>query len=226
MNTLEISIIVISIIIIILIIILTILTIKQSNNKLLFSTFIKNFETFIGGTHVKQKKIKSKIDNQKYKVYGENFQESADTLAMISNVLYKFIYKLNYEDKTITGERKELAENLLKYFNNDNLKETNPNSDDTSYVENKGRDNGEISLCVDNQNFDNIIFVALHELSHIASPTYGHDDKFWQVFKFILSKAEEYGIYKPINYNKNNFLYCGKINVKYNPYFDDKITEL
>ena len=51
------------------------------------------------------------------------------------------------------------------------------------------------------------MFVALHELSHVASKSIGHTDEFWDNFKFILIESEKIGIYKPIDYkNKNRIL--------------------
>lgn len=196
-----------------------------STNKIMtYTKFHQNFEKFIGGN---SRKIRSMVDNQYYRVYGENFQESADTLAKVSAKLYELVYKLNYTDKSIKSQkRKKAATNLLKYFNSDNLKETNPDSSDTSYVDNKGRDDGDISLCIDNENFDDILFVALHELSHIACDSFGHKDEFWEIFKFLLKKAEEYNILKPKNYAKETYRYCNKIDIKYNPYYDLSIKNL
>ena len=30
-----------------------------------------------------------------------------------------------------------------------------------------------------------LMFVALHELSHMGNDTWGHDTKFWKTFKFV-----------------------------------------
>ena len=40
------------------------------------------------------------------------------------------------------------------------------------------------------------MFVAIHELAHIASETIGHNDEFWNNFKFLLDNAVEIKIYK------------------------------
>ena len=34
-----------------------------------------------------------------------------------------------------------------------------------------------------------LVFVGIHELSHIASVTKGHGDEFWDNFKFLLENA-------------------------------------
>lgn len=208
------------------VVLIVILAIVIDNNRILNrKKFHKNFEKFIGGG---SRKVKSNIDNQYYKVYGENFQESADTLAKVSEKLYDLIYTMNYKDPSIkkSQKRRKIASNLLKYFNSDNLKETNPDSSETSYVDNKGRNDGEFSLCIDNEDFDNVLFVSIHELSHIACDSYGHEDEFWSIFKFLLKKAREYNILEPKKYHLKKFRYCDKIDVKYNPYYDATIVDL
>ena len=40
-----------------------------------------------------------------------------------------------------------------------------------------------------------LTFVALHELSHIATKSVGHGQEFWQNFKWVLQNAKAAGIY-------------------------------
>ena len=57
---------------------------------------------------------------------------------------------------------------------------------------------------------DNIIlFVAIHELSHIMTPETGHTSLFWANMKYLLEKASSVGIYTPVDYGKNPTTYCG-----------------
>ena len=63
------------------------------------------------------------------------------------------------------------------------------------------------------------MFVAIHELAHIASETVGHNDEFWNNFKFLLDNAVEIKIYSPVDYKKNNIEYCG-MKITDNPYYD------
>ena len=63
------------------------------------------------------------------------------------------------------------------------------------------------------------MFVALHELSHVASKSIGHTDEFWDNFKFILIEAEKIGVYKPIDYKNEKTEYCG-MTINDNPYYD------
>jgi hypothetical protein len=51
-----------------------------------------------------------------------------------------------------------------------------------------------------------LVFVTLHELSHVLSTTIGHDKNFNNIFDALLKKAAEMGIYDPsIPIDKN---YC------------------
>ena len=63
------------------------------------------------------------------------------------------------------------------------------------------------------------MFVALHELSHLATKSIGHNDEFWNNFKFLLQESETINIYKPVDYKNNNVDYCG-MKIKDNPYYD------
>jgi predicted metal-dependent hydrolase len=116
---------------------------------------------------------------------------------------------------------------LVKNFNPKKIKEILPTSEYTAYSENKGE---KIAFCLnknDKNDLDNLIeentlmFVALHELSHLATQSIGHNDEFWSNFKFILQESEKIGIYTPVDYKKNKTDYCG-MTIKDNPYFDYK----
>ena len=63
------------------------------------------------------------------------------------------------------------------------------------------------------------MFVALHELSHIACDEVGHTEKYWQIFKEILEYAVDLGIYEPVDYKKHPVVYCS-MEITDNPYFD------
>ena len=77
---------------------------------------------------------------------------------------------------------------LVKNYNPKRIKEILPTSEYTAYRENKGE---KIAFCLgsDKKDLDNLIdqntlmFVALHELSHLATKTIGHDETFWKNFK-------------------------------------------
>ena len=98
-----------------------------------------------------------------------------------------------------------------------------PTSKYTAYSENKGE---KLAFCLNNEKGGNklidmntLMYVALHEISHIASKSIGHTDEFWQNFKFFIEQANTINIYKPVDYKKTPAKYCG-MDITDNPYFD------
>jgi hypothetical protein len=113
---------------------------------------------------------------------------------------------------------------LVEGFNPKKISETLPTSELTAFSENKGE---KIAFCLNQtKNSDSklidintLTFVALHELSHVATESVGHKQDFWQNFKWILENAKEAGIYLPMDYKKYPQEYCG-MKINDNPYFD------
>ena len=101
--------------------------------------------------------------------------------------------------------------------------ETLPTSEYTAYSENKGE---KLAFCLNTEkNGDNLIdqntltFVAIHELSHIATKSVGHTDEFWQNFKFLLGESGKLNIINLVDYKKEPKRYCG-MTISDNPYYD------
>ena len=117
----------------------------------------------------------------------------------------------------------ERIKRLTEGFNPKKITETLPTSEYTAYSENKGE---KIAFCLDTEknnkgrliDLNTLTFVAIHELSHVASKSIGHTPEFWRNFKFLLQEAEKINIYKPIDYSKNPKKYCG-MEINDNPYF-------
>lgn len=112
---------------------------------------------------------------------------------------------------------------LVEGFNPNKISETLPTSELTAYSENKGE---KLAFCLNKQkngtkliDINTLTFVALHELSHIATKSVGHGQEFWENFKWILENAQEAGIYAPIDYKKYPEEYCG-MTINDNPYYD------
>ena len=116
------------------------------------------------------------------------------------------------------------VQRLVSKFNPKKIVEILPTSKYTAYSENKGE---KIAFCVTKEKRNNdtliddntLMFVALHELSHVATKSIGHTDEFWSNFKFLLQNAKEIDIYKPVDYKKDPERYCG-MDITDNPYFD------
>ena len=153
-------------------------------------------------------KIESSVNGKKYYVRNlPDRNEAANKLAAIGNSLQSSIDSLGEE-----GEKGEYNMKLKEYINSDHITENIPGSAYVAYSVNKGE---ELSLCVrekDTEVFMNdniIIFVAIHELSHIMTPETGHTPLFWNNMKYLLEKASAVGIYTATDYSKNPETYCG-----------------
>lgn len=117
----------------------------------------------------------------------------------------------------------ERSKRLLEGFNPKKISETLPTSELTAYSENKGE---KIAFCLNKSkngtkliDINTLTFVALHELSHVATESVGHKQEFWQNFKWVLQNAKEAGIYSPIDYKKYPEEYCG-MTINDNPFYD------
>lgn len=133
-------------------------------------------------------------------------------------------YLLN--DMNYLGERVVQLKSRYKVDRISEISPLNP-SGSTSYTENKGE---KLVLCLRNKepnaqgeyefhDINLIMFVVLHELTHVMNDRWGHKMQFWQLFKFVLKNAVECGIYKPVDYRQTPARYCG-MDITYNPYYD------
>jgi len=163
--------------------------------------------------------IVSNVDGNKYCVRERNkIQLVADLLAKVTHklkVLVKHLEK-KYPDR-------DNVKRLYKGFKPKQIYEILPTSKYTAYSENKGE---KLAFCVTKKKHGNslidentLTFVALHELSHIATKSVGHTSEFWNNFKFILKEAAQKNLYNPINYKENPTSYCS-MKITDNPYYD------
>ena len=176
--------------------------------------YFRNFEEF------QLKCIVSDVNGKKYCVRERSkIKEASDLLAKTTEKMKRLVEYVN----TNHSEREEV-QRLVKNFNPKKIKEILPTSEYTAYSENKGE---KIAFCLSSENkkdLDNLIdentlmFVAIHEMSHVATKSIGHTQEFWTNFKFLLQQANEIQIYTPIDYKKNNQEYCG-MDIKDNPFF-------
>jgi len=153
--------------------------------------------------------IKSRIDGRKYLVYNlEHKQVAADILALTRKRLVEFCenMKLKYRNDPRISR-------MISKFNPDNIVETEPGSKYTSYSINKGE---KMVLCLRSRDGQQrlvkenvIMFVALHEMAHIMTLSVGHTKEFWDNFEFILKEATAMGLYQHIDFNSDNYDYCG-----------------
>ena len=93
--------------------------------------------------------------------------------------------------------------------NKTNIYETIYDNNVTSYTINKGE---QIFLCIKDNNglhdINIIMYVAIHEMAHLACPLIGHDKLFQNIFKFLIECSILINIYKYSNYHINPSNYC------------------
>ena len=154
----------------------------------------------------KVENITSKIDNRNYEVQlKEDANEAADLIAKIRE---KLMILVDHLKNSYPGDARILR--LNQNFNPDNMREGIDNPKYTSYSVNKGE---QIVLCLRTKDklvdINTMMFVVLHELSHIVTVSIGHTEEFWENFKWILEESINIGIYVKQDFAKENVEYCG-----------------
>jgi len=165
--------------------------------------------------------IISSVDGNKYCVRERaKLELAADHLANVTNNMNKLV-----EHCKQTYASRENIIRLVNGYDPKKIYEILPTSEYTAYSENKGE---KLAFCLETEkksgegsliDLNTLTYVAIHELSHVASASIGHNDEFWNNYKFLLKEAEKINIYTPIDYKKNPVRYCG-MNIVDNPYFD------
>ena len=176
---------------------------------------------FIDNDKLDLKCVVSGVDGNTYCVRDRTkVKEAADLLARVTMNCKKLVEYVGNK----YPEKEEVIQ-LVKGFNPKKVMETLPTSSYTAYSENKGE---KIAFCLTpkkNKDENTLIdehtltFVAIHELTHVATKTIGHKTDFWQNFKFLLENAKESGIHNPQDYKKNPQTYCS-MELNDNPYYD------
>ena len=163
--------------------------------------------------------IVSDVDGNKYCVRERaKLELVADLLAKVTGNMKELVIHM----KKTYPERKNV-QRLAQNFNPKKIYETLPTSSYTAYSENKGE---KLAFCTTTTKQGNklidentLTFVAIHELSHLATKSVGHTEEFWSNFKFLLQEAKKEKLYNPVDYKKNPQPYCG-MTITDNPYYD------
>lgn len=163
-------------------------------------------------------KVKSSIDNKEYIVRDlPNSVKAANKISIINSNILLLIDNLD--------QNKESVIRLKKNYKSNSLMENTENSEHTSYTLNKGE---KIAICLREKDKDiifeddnTIMFVVIHELAHLMTESIGHTKEFWNNMRYLLNVAIDIGIYKYVDYEKNNVEYCGK-DIKSSPLNNNK----
>ena len=163
--------------------------------------------------------VVSTVDGNKYCVRERsNLKQAADLLAKITEKCKELVKYMaeKFPDK-------DSVKRLVSGYNPKKIMETLPTSEYTAYSENKGE---KLAFCLNKKKGDTnnlidehtLMFVAIHELSHVMTKSIGHKQDFWDNFKFLLENAKEAGIHEPQDYKKKPKEYCS-MKISDNPYF-------
>jgi hypothetical protein len=184
--------------------------------------------------------VESTIDGDSYFVRNlPDKQDAANRLSFIRGKLTELVKLLSNEkpdslyEQFVKGDKMEtqmsvteftscLKQLINKYKDTaETFSESTPDAKYTSYSVNKGE---QLVFCLRLKKEgdrlvpkNTILFVALHELSHLMTKTIGHGDDFWRNFRFILKAAIHYGIYTRVDFVSNPEPYCG-IKITDTPY--------
>lgn len=160
--------------------------------------------------------VKSYIDDEYYLVRDlPDKQKASNMLAKLKKNITKITMLLNEKKNTDYKEFKEYIDRLSQGIVSVVISETPESSSYTSYSVNKGE---ELVFCLRSKYDKNIMhdinllmYVTLHEISHIACPEYGHTPLFKKIFAFITKVAIENEIYQKINFPSDPTEYCGLV---------------
>tara|TARA_A100001015_G_C14852506_1_gene657080 strand:- start:559 stop:990 length:432 start_codon:yes stop_codon:yes gene_type:complete len=109
----------------------------------------------------------------------------------------------------------EITKNILKRYSTNSVFKESLGEKYIAYTKNKG---SAISFCLKEYDINTLMFVALHELAHIATDEIGHTYKYWENFRFLLRCAEKIKIYKNVDYSKYPVTICDS-EIKRNPIY-------
>jgi len=150
--------------------------------------------------------LKDKNEQDKFKMWKLYVIKNNDIKATTPNDLKSNTLKANFTKFSTDINR------LIKNYNPDVLSENTPDSKFTSYSENKGQ---KLVFCLRDKatnklvDLNTMMFVGLHELSHLMTKSIGHTEEFWNNFKIILRISIRLGLYKCQNFEKESKAYCG-----------------
>jgi WLM domain len=166
---------------------------------------------FVKGERSEVEYVRSNVDQRTYLVQkiqkgGATSMQAADALGKIVTDIEALIRHL--KEKYPKDERVILID---KRFDPAAISEGSSHTGYTSYSVNKGES---VVLCL-RQEDDSfappnvVMYVALHELSHLGTKEVGHPPSFWSTFSFILKEAVAIGIYKKQDFAKEPQAFCG-----------------
>jgi hypothetical protein len=186
--------------------------------------FKKTMASLSGSTNYPLVKIKSSVDGRTYKVRDmADKQQAADLMA---NVRLKILLLYNTLKEKFP-DKPQIRQWVQNFSPDPNrFEEATPDAEHTSYSVNKGekvhlclRQRGDNSEALVSENI--MVFVSLHEMAHVITPSIGHGPDFWNNFAWLLKQAEAINIYQFQDFKAHPVSYCG-LSITDSPSYDPK----
>ena len=168
--------------------------------------------------------VTSSVDGRTYKVRDmADKQEAANLMARVRVKIMK-LYSYVSEKFPNKPQIKQLNHNFTP--DPSRFEEATPDAQHTSYSVNKGE---KVHLCLRQREGNNealvseniMVFVSLHEMAHVITPSLGHGPDFWNNFAWLLKQAEDIKIYSYQDFKAHPVSYCG-LNITDSPTYDPK----
>jgi len=162
------------------------------------------------------KYVESSNTGIKYLV--KNDKNKKESAILLEKIILNMYNLRNHLIKNIENypDMKKYIKLLETNFNKSRttIYENSDNKDLTSYSVNKGE---EIVFCLKsrksnkNHKINTIMYVAIHEMGHLACPEIGHTPLYNSIFKFLTEEAIKLKLYEPVKYSQNPTEYCGMV---------------
>lgn len=159
--------------------------------------------------------VTSNIDHFTYLVRDlPDKQHAANILATLKHNILSITDYL-YKNIEQYKENKSYINQLHNNIKNTIITEGNDNGVYTSYSVNKGE---QLVFCIRSRmnngelhDVNLLMYVVLHEMSHIACPEYGHTELFKKIFSFLTNIAINLKLYRKIDFTNDHTEYCGML---------------
>jgi hypothetical protein len=198
---------------------------EMSDLQNLLSNMMQNLkDTVAASSSYPLVDVKSNEDGRSYRVRDmPDKQQAADLLARVRRKISN-LYNTLRDKFPSKPQIKQWIQNFEPSA--ERFMESTPDAEHTSYSVNKGE---KIHLCLRQREGQNeslveenvMVFVALHEMAHVITPTLGHGPDFWNNFGWLLKQAEAQGIYQYQDFKAHPVSYCG-LNITDSPAYDPK----
>ena len=158
--------------------------------------------------------VTSDVDGRQYLVRDlDDKQMAANMLARIRKNIMTLTDYLEAGKDTIYKDFEPYIEQLSNKIQGVVINESSEDSMYTSYSVNKGE---QIVFCLRSKKNKNelhdlnlLMYVAIHEISHVGCPEFNHTPLFKRIFAFFTQVAIDKGLYKKIDFEMDPVEYCG-----------------